>query len=118
MNCCEAARLPHSDNAVVDRAKIVHYLLNPAYSDNGGKAEFFEQPGFQRDRWEVLGTAFKTLAVWADVLNVSESPHGTKYILAGRLQSPSGKATLVQSVWIVEKGGDAARLVKAYPRQA
>jgi len=33
--------LPNAGEAVVEREKIVGYLLNPAHPDNGGKAEFF-----------------------------------------------------------------------------
>ena len=32
--------------AVVERHKVVGYLLNSAHPDNGGKARFFESFGF------------------------------------------------------------------------
>ena len=109
--------LPNSQNAVVDREKIADYLLNPAHPDNGGKAEFFTQLGFLRDRWEILAAAFKTLAGNEEVAETTESPHGKKYVIVGRMQSPSGKTPLVQTIWIMDKGTDAARLVTAYPRK-
>lgn len=35
--------------AVVDRGKVLDYLLNEAHPDNGGKARFFVLLGFSRD---------------------------------------------------------------------
>ena len=57
------------------------------------------------------------VAEGAEATGVMESPHGTKYVIVGPIQSPSGKTALVQTVWIVDKGMDAARLVTAYPRK-
>jgi hypothetical protein len=60
-------KLRHAHLAVVERDKIVDYLLNPAHPDNGGKAQ--------------LGS-----------------------------QSRS-----VRTIWIVDRGLEAPRLVTAYP---
>jgi hypothetical protein len=59
----------------------------------------------------------KKLAESNDVKNATESPHGQKYVILGRIQSPSGKTPLVQTIWIMDKGLDAARLVSAYPHK-
>ena len=44
------------------------------------------------------------------------SAHGTKYIIESRIGSLRGKAPLVRTVWIIDKGLDLPRLVTAYPR--
>jgi hypothetical protein len=111
-------KLPNASNAVVTREKIADYLLNPAHPDNGGNAEFFTQLGFRREQWEVLATALKNMASIGEVTNATDSPHGKKYVIVGRIQSPGGKTPPMQSIWIVDKGLDAARLVTAYPRKA
>ena len=98
--------------------KITDYLLNSAHPDNGGNADFFTQLGFGRERWETLAAALKALVVSSEVMFVSESPHGKKYVIVGRIQTPGGKSPLVQTIWIVDKNRDAARLVTAYPRKA
>src|SRR5262245_37672420 len=46
-----------------------------------------------------------------------ESPHGTKYTLDGRIESPSGGAAMIRTIWIVDRGQDAPRLVTAYPHR-
>jgi hypothetical protein len=110
-------KLPNANKAAVDREKIVDYLLNPAHPDNGGKADFFTQLGFRREHWEGLASALKILAQTAEVMRVSESPHGKKYVVIGQIESPSGKTVLVQTIWIVDKGLNVARLVTAYPHK-
>lgn len=110
-------KLPNRENATVEREKITDYLLNASHPDNGGKAAFFTGLGFQREQWETLAAAFKRLAREAEVMVAAEAAHGTKYVIAGRIESPEGRAAMVQTVWIVDKGQDAARLVTAYPRK-
>ena len=108
-------KLPNAEQAVVPERKVTHYLLNPAHPDNGGKAEFFRRLGFQSA--PELTTALRTLAKTAEVSSHVESPHGSKFVIVDRIESPEGKAALVRTIWIVDKGSDAARLVTAYPHQ-
>jgi hypothetical protein len=111
-------KLPNANQAAVTREKIADYLLNPVHPDNGGKADFFTQLGFHRKCWEVLAAALTKLAVESEVALASESRHGNKYVIVGRMQTPGGKSPLVQTIWIVDKNRDTARLVTAYPRKA
>jgi hypothetical protein len=110
-------KLPNAALAIVEREKITEYLLSPAHPDNGGTAAFFQTQGFSRDDWEVLAAAFRKQAETADVAEAVESSHGQKYILEGGMETPSGKMPRVRTVWIVDRGLDAPRLVTAYPRE-
>ena len=110
-------KLPDADKAIVSREKAADYLLNPAHPDNGGKAEFFTRLGFRRDQWEIFAAALKSLAAAGDAISSSESSHGKKYVIVGWLESPGGQTPLVQTIWIVDIGLAAARLVTAYPRR-
>ena len=47
----------------------------------------------------------------------TKSPHGEKYVIIGRIASPAGKAPLVRTIWIIDSGANAARLVTAYPHE-
>jgi hypothetical protein len=40
-----------------------------------------------------------------------------KYVVAGRVETPSGKRPLVRTIWIVDRGDVVPRLVTAYPSQ-
>ena len=108
-------KLPNADDAVVERAKVTDYLLDSMHPDNGGKAEFFEQVGFRRIEWQILADAFLTLARTAEVSRMTISPHGQKYVVTGRIQTPIGRPVFVQTIWIVDNGEKTARLVTAYP---
>lgn len=110
-------KLPNSDAAGIAQEKIRDYLLNAAHPDNGGKAAFFISLGFQREDWSALAIAFRELARTANVSAQLESTHGAKYILDGRIQSPSGRSPVVRTIWIIDRGDDIPRLVTAYPHE-
>lgn len=111
-------RLPNADQAIVEREKVADCLPNSAHPDNGGKAEFFTQLGFRREQWEILAAALRPLAVESEVIAATDSRHGKKHVVTGRIQSPTGKTPMVQTIWIMDKGLEPARLVTAYPRKA
>lgn len=109
-------KLPRAELAIVDLAKVSDYLLNARHPDNGGKAKFFAGLGFLQAEPQVLVDALRTVAATGDVEVQTASPHGLKFVVAGTILSPSGRQSLVRTVWIVEAGQDSPRLVTAYPR--
>lgn len=108
-------KLPNTDKALVEREKITAYLLNAGHPDNYGKALFFRSLGFTTEEWSLLAFALRRLAATTEVTKNVESPHGVKYILDGRIETPSGERTKIRSVWIIDRGRDIPRLVTAYP---
>jgi len=108
-------KLPPAEAALVERAKIVDYLLNPAHPDNGGKAVFFLSLGFTAADWEILANAFRKMAAEFPVAKSLESRHGRKYVLDGQMESPGGKRAGLRTIWIVDQGREIPRLVTAYP---
>jgi len=111
-------KLPVGTKTDVEREKISDYLLNPAHPENGGKAAFFEGMGFRQSEWETFAEALRSMATHGDVVRTTDSPHGRKYVIIGKLESPSGRVAMAQTIWIVDKGEQAARLVTAYPAKA
>ncbi len=110
-------KLPRANLAVVNREKIMEYLLNREHPDNGGKAEFFIALGFNLDEWEILAESLRQLAVLSEVSRSMASPHGKKYIVDGQIETPIGKTPIVRTIWIVDTGESIARLVTAYPHE-
>jgi hypothetical protein len=108
-------KLPNANLAVIDKKKVVEYLLNREHPDNGGKADFFLGMGFYENDWEEFRSALRLLAVSASVTSTMESSHGKKYIVDGPINRPNGIERLVRSVWIVDAGETVPRLVTAYP---
>lgn len=103
--------------AVIDRSKVVDYLLNEAHADNGGKARFFAVLGFSREDHEGLMKVLRDVAEHGDVVSSTESVHGEKYVVDGWLSmhTHEKRQWSIRTVWIIDRGEDAARLVTACP---
>ncbi|HXU38584.1 MAG TPA: hypothetical protein VN937_19675 [Blastocatellia bacterium] len=111
-------KLPNANLCRVDREKITDYLLNREHPDNGGEADFFIGLGFQADDWKTCAAALRSLAQQSSVSQSLESKHGKKYIVDGLIETPIGKTPMVRTIWIVDSGEIAPRLVTAYPCEA
>lgn len=108
-------RLPNAENAIVDDSKMSEYLLSETHEDGRGKAEFLMQFGFSPLAPEVLRQALLELARNTDAAIGPPSPHGTKYIVEGRLRAPDGRTPMVRTVWMIDKGKTRPRLITAFP---
>jgi len=64
-----------------------------------------------------LAGALGKVAETSEVNKKMESTHGQKYVLDGRIESPSGRTAVVRTIWIVDHGSDTPRLVTAYPHE-
>lgn len=106
-------KLPDLKHALVEKQKVTAYLLSD--ENSGGKAAFFTHVGFSAAQWEDLRKALLAHAASHEVVRVIESEHGTKYVIEGELQTPSGETPPLRAIWIVDLGRDYARLVTAYP---
>ena len=98
-------KLRNADLAVVERHKIVDYLLNSAHPDNGGKAQFFESL-VRPDRAALLIDALRAVAQTGEVVECVESSHGEKFVVDGQVssQSESSHSRMVRTVWIIDGG--------------
>jgi len=108
-------QLPHLESAVVSRDKIVDYLLNPTHPQEAPKARFFSSHGFALDGWEILAGELRRLPANWPVAESVESEHGAKCIIDGQIDTPSGQTVSVRTIWIIDRGRHAPRLVTAYP---
>ena len=108
-------KLPNADQCVVDREKITEYLLNPKHRYGASKARFFRGYGFELARWELLAEALRQHARHQEVSRVTNTLFGPRYELSGNLRSPDGRGPMVISVWQLDHGKVAPRLITAYP---
>ena len=75
-----AVKLRNAHLAVVDRGKILDYLLNDAHPDNGGKARFFASLGFSREDPDSRHTLKRAAGSWSERFGLStavETPRGS-----------------------------------------
>jgi len=107
-------KLRNGHLAVIDRSKVVDYLLNEAHPDNGGKARFFGLLGYSREDPDRLLQALREVAERGEVVSSAESAHGEKHVVDGRLSRHTQERS-IRTVWIIDRGEDAPRLVTAYP---
>ncbi len=108
-------KLPNCENAIVEAAKVIEYLLNPKHPYGAGKARFFVEFGFCIEHWELLAEALFEHGCEHEVIAVYETGFGPRYSVEGKLKAPDGRRPGVRSVWQMDKGTMAPRLITAYP---
>ena len=81
------------------------------------RQRFSKNSDFADPNRKTLAKALQKLARQAEITKSATSPHGEKYVIVGQVESPTGKAANVRTIWIVDKGRDMARLVTAYPHK-
>ncbi len=111
-------KLPNADKLVVEREKIVDYLLNPAHRYGASKARFFTEFGFRIEAWAQLAEALREHGRTHDVARVNETGFGPRYAVEGDLNTPVGRRPRVRTVWQMDEGAVAPRLISAYPLEA
>lgn len=111
-------RLPNAHLAVVERAKVAEYLLNPTHRYGSSKARFFLEFGFQIDEWEVFAEALREHGQVHEVSLVRQTRWGPRYEIDGELNAPDGRQPRIRTIWQFDDGQIAPRLITAYPLEA
>jgi hypothetical protein len=107
-------RLPKADEAIIELEKVTSCLLNPVHRYGASKARFFQAFGLA----EQLRSALHEHAKENEVIRTRDMGFGRRYEVHGRLNCPDGRRPLVRSVWQIEEGDIAPRLITAYPSEA
>lgn len=108
-------RLQNAAEARVETGKVSDYLLSLDHPEGRGKAAFFIAFGFERDRLNLLVQALLRHATTQPVVDEQPTPYGRKFTLECSVESPDSRNPCIRSVWIIEDGETAPRLVTAYP---
>jgi hypothetical protein len=108
-------KLPCSDKLIVENEKITGYLLNLDHRYGATKAKFFMALGFSPDEWSKLADALRKHGRTHAVAASRETGYGPRYVIEGKLATPSGVQAFIRSVWQFDKGSIAPRLITAYP---
>ena len=108
-------KIPNVDSAVIEREKMVGYLLNATHRYGASKARFFAAFGFSLEQWPLLAAALHDHARQHEVSRVRETGFGPRYEVEGALTAPDGRRPHVRAVWQMGKGQLAPRLITAYP---
>ena len=107
--------VPNKQEAIVDHQKIVGYLLSPHHPVGRNKARVFAQCGYDPGHANELIAELKRIITEGQLVEVIESPYGSKYIVDGTLRCSRGIGLGIRTVWIVETDSRFPRFVTAYP---
>lgn len=108
-------KLPNAENAIVPSDKLADYLLSQSHLIGRWKARFFLSIGFRETRVDELKDALIDVAKKGQVKSTITTEFGIKYVVEGVILGPSGRRSVIRTVWVVETGQDRPRLVTAYP---
>jgi len=108
-------KLPNAERAVIQQAKIVDYLLNVEHRDGGSKAKLLLSLGYAPANWRQLKSDLVQMHLQEDVIVSRQTISGVRYEIVPPLTGPSGDTVLFRSVWQIDLGTDAPRLVTMYP---
>lgn len=108
-------KLPNSNKVSISMDKLLDYVLSETHATGKFKAKFFRKVGFDETNVCIFEKVLRTLAKSQEVTAVVSSEFGTKYIIDGKIDTPSEKAVEVRTIWIIEKGQNSSRFVTVYP---
>lgn len=107
-------RVPNAEMARVDLAKVLDYLLSDTHPVGQSKARFFRSLGFSREAPQELIEALLKVVNQGDCQDHRVTLHGSTYVVDGIVVGRLRKGR-VRTVWVIEDGQVAPRLVTAYP---
>lgn len=111
-------KLPRSDSAIVEDAKVRDYLLSPDHPIGRFKARVFNAVGYRNENWQRLRDDLVALATVVDAELVHSSQVGQRWVGTGQLRGPTGLPLPVVTVWLIPSEGNPPRLITAYPASA
>lgn len=109
-----AMKLPNAEHAIIQKEKLIHYLLSLIDEDGRPKAEYFRSIGFHESNVKDFERALLSVAKDNDVKKTVESRFGVKYVIEGLIVSPVGKKVMIRTIWSIDKGESNPRLVTAF----
>ncbi len=108
-------KLPNYERAVIASDKLVEYLLNPAHKRGGTKARLLARFGYTVQNWGQLETDIRNYHLDADVAVTRQTSYGMRYEIHAPLQTPSGQALTLRTIWQIDEGTDFPRLITLFP---
>jgi len=106
--------IPHADRAVIDRVKLIDYLLNPAHPRGKHKASVFAAAlGYTQADAPLLEAALYSAVQTVDAMPGLQDSYGQRYRVDFVLTGHDERTAAIRSGWIVRTGEDLPRFVAA-----
>lgn len=110
-------QLPNRENAYIQPIKLTGYLLSETHPVGKSKAKFFRELGFNESNLNILEQELLSLARFHEVADMVSTIHGTKYAIAGTINTPINRPVSILTVWIVDSGQENPRFITARPNR-
>lgn len=108
-------KVPNADKAVIEPAKIARYLLDVDHPHGGTKARLLVSLGYSAASWQQLDADLRRTHLTEDFVATSQTRWGVRYEIVAPITGPSGDTVSFRSVWQIDLGTDAPRLITMYP---
>jgi hypothetical protein len=108
-------KLPNSENALFEDAKLDGYLLNAKHPHGAHKARYLGRFGFTAMDLDTARHALLEHGRSHDVVRVSQTGFGPRYVVESKLKTPDGRDPCIRTIWQMDDGEVAPRLITAYP---
>jgi hypothetical protein len=99
---CSANEIAEREQLIVERDKVLDYLLNPLHRYRAAKERFFRALGFKVDTWQIFAEALREHGRTHDIVRAHETGFGPRYIVEGELNTPVGRCPRVRTIWQFE----------------
>ena len=107
-------KLPRSEYAIVDSAKLYDYCLSETHPRGRHKARVFESVlGMMRRDAEALRDILLRAAIQEDAVLGTSDEYGARYIIDFELNW-TGRSARIRSSWIVRTGEQTPRFVTCF----
>ncbi|MCA1555443.1 MAG: hypothetical protein LC747_02015 [Acidobacteria bacterium] len=107
-------KLPNTDRAVIDLAKLREYSLNPAHPEGKHKARVFRAAlGLTIDDVEHLREMLLEAILISEATPRSDTPYGKRFVVDFDVNGFHG-SVVVRSAWMIKNGEDFPRLTTCY----
>lgn len=84
-------RIPGSERAYVDAAKVRDYLLAPEHPVGRFKARIFTALGYSREAWRQLHFDLQDVAARGDAARIEQTEFGERYEIRAVLRGPTAR---------------------------
>jgi hypothetical protein len=103
--------VPNAGRAIIADGKLSKYLLNPDNEAGGPKCRFLNRFGFDSEYPHFLRDALHKHIRDNSAEYKGDTEYGAKWAVRGRIQSPDGRNPYVTSIWQIDHGKIAPKLI-------
>ena len=111
-------RLPNAEAAIIAPEKLRDYLLNVEHRRGASKAKLLLSMGYRKEDWQQLESDLRLEHLTAEVTETEQSAYGEQYAIVSDLTGPNGRTVSFRTIWQIDIGAPAPRLITMYPEES